>query len=217
MKHFLSIDWDFFPHVTPEQRELMFPQGDSELLSPEEKQNLWYSLYKKYPEIRKLVTVKKDYVDKVKTILDHNPTIPIYMSESHEHLYGLLKKNTRFAETFHITNLDFHHDLYTLRYSGKPVNCSNWAFTILEERPYAKYTWVRRTHSERKSMWLKKPDIVTGIHKLPSDFEVSHIFICRSDVWSPPHLDPYLYLLIEGREVIYLVPIVKTPRESFDE
>ena len=86
--------------------------------------------------------------------------------------------------------MDFHHDMYYYHDSTNPVNCGNWVRELLKVRPNMKYYWIKREDSETT---LLGGDEIPESSILPFDrlkeLDFDYVYICRSDIWSPPHLD----------------------------
>ena len=136
----------------------------------------------------------------------------ISFAESHKeiypHLEAILENDPN--DTLEIVNVDFHHDMY--HYGGDTLNCGNWARLITEKYPErVKYVWVGREDSETE---LITGDIVemsplTLKEVLEGDFD--YLFVCRSDAWSPPHLDEHF------KELIAVAPNFKEYEDRVNE
>lgn len=198
MKRFLSIDWDFFIDATAEERIILFPDGGNENLATSLREYIWDSRYRD-PKLEK-ITVDMDalkYVQKLCRAFCGECCI----TESHKYAFDFIMENTTPDERFEVYNIDFHHDLYD--FGHKRVNCGNWVTKLREKRPNMKYVWVSRPDSEK----LSQVDVEVSILQMSFDAFVSrcgsdyeglfdHIFLCRSDMWSPPHLDKYFRRLV---------------------
>lgn len=198
MKRFLSIDWDFFIDATADERAIMFPDGGTENLPDSIRKYVWDSRYSD-PRLEK-IGVDLDsfkYIQKLCRAF----TGKCFITESHKYAFDFIMENTTPNEQFEVYNIDFHHDLYD--FGHKKVNCGNWATKLKEKRPNMKYVWVNREDSEQ----LSKEEVKVVILQMSFDAFMSrcgddfqglsnHLFLCRSDMWSPPHLDKYFRRLV---------------------
>ena len=192
MKRFLSVDWDFFVDANSTQRILMFPDGGNENLPDSLRNYIWDSRYAN-PELEK-IKVTSDY----KYLLNICKTFrgEAIVADSHKWMYDFVIKNTEYNEEFEVYNIDFHHDLYNFQTRFEEVNCGNWATLLRRDRPKMKYKWVKCDTS----------DVIAGGKKVDAEMmtmtvfrllfhggiaeEFDYLFMCRSAMWSPPHLDP---------------------------
>jgi len=201
----LSIDWDYFINATMDEKVDMFPDAGTERFSIDLSNFIWASrysnaiLHKKRDSKNKLLTdfsVISDY-QKLRKFLRNlsfkNPYTPIIIAESHYVMYPLVHEN--FEENdVEIVNVDFHHDLYK---STTEVNCGNWLSTLKEEGIVTKITWIKREDSDINDEYDNKTDVFISDSFdsiLYEDYDI--IFICRSNAWSPPHIDKKFISLI---------------------
>lgn len=201
MKRFLSIDWDFFVDATMTQRLVMFPDGGNESLGTTFSNYIWDTLYRN-PELQ-TIKVSTDYKKLLKICEEYYGQCLI--TDSHKHIFDLIMDNTTFNEEFEVYNIDFHHDMYNYRTGKEKINCGNWGSILKnEDRPNMKFFWIKREDSDTRVIGDVEVDaklITMGqlTHKFNSksfsgfDF----LFMCRSSVWSPPHLDKYFVKVVE--------------------
>ena len=190
MKRFISIDWDFFIDATDNQRIMLFPDGGNENLPDSLRDYIWDSHYR-HPELEE-IKVTSDY----KYLLNICKTFigEAFVSDSHKWMYDFVIENTEPDEEFEVYNIDFHHDLYNFTTRGGEVNCGNWATLLRRDRPNMKYKWVKCDTSD-VTAGEDKVDVEMMtmtifrilFHNVSEDFQ--YLFMCRSAVWSPPHLD----------------------------
>lgn len=191
MKRFLSIDWDFFIDATDVQRLTMFPDGGNENLPDSLRDYIWDTHYRN-PELEKMgVTPDYKYLLSIcKTFIGE-----AFVADSHKWAYDFIINNTEPDEEFEVYNIDFHHDLYNFTTRGGEVNCGNWATLLRRDRPHMKYKWVKCDTSDVAAGEMKKVEAemmtMTIFRMLFRNVaeEFDYLFICRSAVWSPPHLD----------------------------
>ena len=205
MKRILSLDWDYFIKATSTQRLMLFPDGGNENISYELQDFIWNSRYSGSPEIRSIGILKDDYetIHKMLSWFTHkyqysevsNTHKKMLVTVSHKWIYDFIIQRTKCKEHFEVYNVDFHHDMYNFRTHDEEVNCGNWVNCLMEKRPNMQYFWVKREDSDIR---------VIGGDPAPCDIksirdierlEFDYVFICRSDCWSPPHLDNYFETL----------------------
>lgn len=201
MKRFLSVDWDFFIDATADQRAMMFPDGGNENLPDSLRDYIWDTYYRN-PELEKMGVLPLEY----KYLTDYCRVFrgESLVMDSHKHIFNFIMENTEPDEFFEVYNIDFHHDLYNFTTSdGSRVNCGNWATELLKERPNVHFVWVKRDDSDLESEGKKvQVELMTfaifqmmfhnGINKW-----FDYLFLCRSSVWSPPHLDRKFVTLVK--------------------
>lgn len=193
MKRFLSIDWDFFIGATATQRALLFPDGGNENLHTTLHKYIWDSRYAN-PELSD-IKVSPEYNTLLKICKDFDGQCLI--ADSHRFAYDFIMENTTPDEKFEVYNIDFHHDLYDYRTGDEIVNCGNWVTILREDRPNMKYVWVKCDDSDTMTIGNVKVkaemmslNLFTILfrHGISEDFD--YLYLCRSAMWSPPHLDP---------------------------
>ena len=204
MKRILSIDWDYFINATAEQRLLLFPDGGNENISYDLQDFIWSSRYTD-PKLNKIGILKNDYKE-VNKVLDKfirrylyskaaNPHREVLVTVSHKWIYDFIVQRTNEDEKFEVYNLDFHHDMYDLRTSEEEVNCGNWVNCLQKVRPNMKYHWIPREDSEIHILGGDTVPCEMRTLKDIEDLRFDYVFICRSDCWSPPHLDTFFEVM----------------------
>ena len=182
----LSIDWDFFIDCSWEYRKLNFPPGGAENRSDETKNHLWSCCYKLSPELKQ-VGVKKDAYWWMKRSCKYWSKQKCAVSESHKDVYSFIRDNTRQSMLFELWSIDAHHDCYRNKKDDRIVTCGNWVRRLKHYRDF-KYYWVGdHENSVTSSMHGDIEVIIKDLGDVPKDFDM--VFLCRSDLWSPPHLD----------------------------
>jgi len=201
MKRFLSIDFDYFVGCSAKERAALFPKMD-ETYSFEEQSALWRAAYKKTLEKLAGITIHPDF--KVIEGVCRNYRGISMVEDSHKHIYQWIMELTGEEEAFEVYNIDFHHDMYCLRLGEEKVNCSNWARVLKEERPQMQYYWIKREDSEEKALG-GKVEAETKPLACIKELSFDYLYLCRSSVWCPPHLDRYF---------THLFAILKRPRDT---
>lgn len=200
MKKFLSVDWDYFVDASLEDRCYKFPDGGNEDLDFQLQNIVWRFRYNDHPEIKKM-GLNEDYNSLMDILtkflmydsrnpIDSQYKILVGLAISHKYIYQYILDRTQPDEEFEVYNVDFHHDMYYYRDPRNPLNCGNWVRELLKERPNMKYYWIKREDSEIALLGgeeIPKEMIVPFKDLIDKDFD--YIFMCRSDIWSPPHLD----------------------------
>lgn len=201
----LSIDWDYFVAATASERASLFPDGGNEKLAPILRSIIWASRYAaadSLSEIDVLDTVRSVTDDLAESVRRHTPEA-IWVSDSHAPAYQVILDalESTGKDTVDLVNIDFHHDVYGGN-SGRAdeVNCGSWlrVLDLVMENNDNFYTWVGHEDSDMAD-W---EDFNTELPKYGetrfttrlSDIDIADtdwdvVFLCRSDMWSPPHLD----------------------------
>lgn len=199
VKRILSIDWDYFIKATAFQRGTLFPDGGNENISYALQDFIWDSRYAN-PELKEIGVLLPDYYAVNHIIYEFMRSYTQSMATarkemlvtvSHKWIYDFIMQRTKGKEQFEVYNVDFHHDMYNLQSSDEEVNCGNWVNRLLEKRPNMKYFWIKREDSETEVLGGKKVPCKCKKLKDIEDLPFDYVFICRSDCWSPPHLDSH--------------------------
>lgn len=181
----LSIDWDYFINCSISDRASLFPDGGNENLGTAMSTYVWATRYGYSDQIEKIKARTAD-IDKLKKIIDKNKDVYIYISaDSHVHLGEFLlhpdmEEKIKDKGLF-IVNIDHHHDMFGI---GDELNCGNWLNKVTEKFPGTVVKWIRNEDSDTSGF---KGEDSTNIEDADDTYDV--IYICRSFIWSPPHLD----------------------------
>lgn len=203
----LSIDWDYFINVSPSYRQSNFPEGDGDLLDSTTKKILWKERYKNIRSLQRVDIMKISYYDLVYFLNENAKYTPIVMahwSENHKSCYDMMKEIVEYYKVrkpevevaFNIVNIDFHHDFYDYQRRDGEVNCGNWLKRACEKFNVLSVQWVRQESSDIESLAGNVFEVYskltpTTLKNVISGTSYNAIFLCRSDIWSPPHLDNY--------------------------
>ena len=196
MKKILSIDFDYFQKVSPEVLRTCYPDGVD--LSPEISTIVWSGYYANPMQEEKLngVSIMEQELKKIKeVILNQQSDIPAMIAGSHLQIYDFIHTFADTSDKLAVAHIDMHHDMFN---KNPEVDCGNWLGHITEEY---------RT----EILWIANP-VTAEMYGLTDDAEPSGkavcdlmktsiaeiegktfdmIFLCRSDIWLPPHLDSY--------------------------
>lgn len=188
----LSIDFDYFQQVSAETLVRDYPDGhdfDTDLST-----FIWATHYATPETEKRLKAVKidkKHFNEMIDIINSQNPFTPNMIVNSHIHIYDFIIEHMKGYNKCSIVNIDMHHDMFN---DNKNLDCGNWVSHIKKAIPDCNITWIANTVS----------DEVFGLKNLPvkydfetiKDKEFDIIFLCRSDIWTAPHLDKYFDELV---------------------
>lgn len=182
MINVLSIDWDYFINAEMDTRVDLFPDTPNEDFSLCVQNSIWQSRYVS-GELNKIGVIG-EIPELMNCLRKHLPKCEVMITRSHKYAYDFLKD---VSEPVNLVNVDFHHDLYT-DYLDE-LNCGNWLCKVIDEHQ-GKYTWVARKTSDMDidERYADKISLTTDFNNIKRK-KWDMIFICRSDMWSPPHLD----------------------------
>lgn len=241
MKYFLSIDWDYFINASSLERENYFPDG-REYEEDSICDFIWSTKYSFPASVRQCETdlkmgkyspllnieVDQNKLRGLRSLIDEiisrhpshsDPEFYVRITESHADAFYFVDSLTKPEETFKVANIDYHHDLYSY---DDTLTCGNWVLKLKESRPNMQYEWINRNDSESCV-----EDIPEGFEYVETESWVTicsqefinncaGIFICRSSMWSPPHLDPHLVRLVNRIKSKYpsaiVSPAIEKPR-----
>ncbi len=231
----LSIDFDFFQHVDKKTIMNCYPDGHD--LNTELSIFVWANHYAddKTAAILKKVKPDKKRIKEMQTIILFNALMnndcPTAITNSHSHIYDLIEKyyDKKKHNTINVFNVDMHHDMFdttattglennkmVTTYKTHDVDCGNWATHVKILCPSSTITWICNDISEE----LYPCPFVDSIqHSFESivDKQFDLIFLCRSDIYLPPHLDKQFDKLRETIQThftsTWLDPQVTSPRE----
>jgi hypothetical protein len=179
----LSIDWDYFINATNKQRKELFVNENSP--DPDFMTFLWSEWYQTEAgkEVLKMGIKQHDFEFLCKYLSDID-----IITENHEDIVEMIKE---VDQPVNIINIDFHHDTYDHDLDSK--NCGNWVTHMINEGRTQKFIWIGHEDSDESPIDLNKVDDITILKNMKFD----KIFLCRSDYYSPPHLDKYFQQLAQ--------------------
>lgn len=182
----LSIDWDYFIDASANERATLFPDGGNEEIPPFLRNIIWATHYN--DKLRSIGIKENDY-NVMKELIANNFE-KIMIADSHKHIYEFITDDLEDDE-IDVYNIDFHHDLYGINnIRRQDVDCGNWMVKLFDEFD-CNYFWINQEDSDKKLENENFCDLKEmKIEDLKKEsFDV--LYICRSSVWSPPHLDKY--------------------------
>lgn len=200
----LSIDFDYFIDATREQRDKMFPGGIDAPV--EASMGMWAERYINFKELTFMDLNTIELIHVVMALSSSayfNGKVPVYITNSHKYAYYMTEELFHDERSVEIFNLDFHDDIYMSANFGQ-VCCGNWVYQLLKVREQrglkTQYHWIRQEDS------LMVPDMIDMYKGIEYEFDdvwdhkFDAVILCRSDEWTPPHLDHGFKSL---RDIIY--------------
>ena len=184
----LSLDWDYFMNCSEQDRFMYFPDAGTEEIGSAMTQMCWAKRYAESEKQLLDIKTRSRELDQIKKWID-SQDYPYMLAvlDSHKHLGDFLLQESleESVRELEIVNVDHHSDMFD---SGDTLNCGNWLTHIKEKLPDTKITWIRNTDSRTDEV-AKYDDIVVtdSIEKCSEAFDI--IYLCRSSLWSCPHLD----------------------------
>lgn len=216
----LSIDFDFFQKVDAETLKTCYPDGID--TTTELSEVVWSSHYADPRQTDKLLQVEAD-LDKINEMLillnKCNRNIPVLVANSHVEIYNFImeKAKKRNTSKVDIINVDMHHDMFNDNYE---MDCGNWIKFIMQDLD-ASVKWIANPVS--KEVYGLKEKIFDQIREDFSGIipeKIDALFVCRSDIWFPPHLDDafdaFLRKLCRHFSNVYGESSIKSPRNIID-
>lgn len=193
MRRILSIDWDYFNDADLNTRMELFPRALD--LDPIKSTVRWMQPYFDHQELLQ-IGIKRDQLERLTYYIKSDPfcdPIPVYIGCSHKYCYNFVKKFFNLEPEIEIVNIDYHDDIGDP--NEKDLLAENWVTKLIFHRDTfgkkTSYKWcpdgmdyVNYTNFPDA---LKVPIIVD--YEYCFNHYYDGIFVCRSDDWSPPHLD----------------------------
>lgn len=213
----LSIDFDFFQIVDSQTLMNCYPDGVD--LSTDLSQMVWAGHYANPKTSDALVKVKANEtkIQEMLALLKRcKSNIPVLIVNSHAKIYDFIVENANRHETtkVDITNVDMHHDMFN---NNLELDCGNWIKFVSQDFD-ATVKWIANPVS--KECYGLNDKIFEQIKEDFSDIlpeKIDILFICRSDIWLPPHLDSYFMdfakAVCEHFDDVYGEPAVEEPRD----
>lgn len=185
----LSIDFDFFQIVDNDTLLTCYPDGHD--LPTDLSKIIWSQYYANPQTCDKInaVTANHTLIGNLQMKLSTcNRKTPVMVTNSHVHIYDfIISQMTKSNKTqLNLINIDMHHDMFN---NSKTLDCGNW-ISHIKQKYKTNLTWITNPISP----------IVYGLNEqicqmIQYDFDklelqnIDGIFLCRSDIWLPPHLD----------------------------
>ena len=190
----LSIDFDFFQVVDIETLLSSYPDGHD---VPTSLSNIIWSGYYANKGTRERLEKVKPYHERLEEIrfmvIENAGRKPpkAMVTNSHVHIYDFIMNEFESTpyQGLNIVNIDMHHDMFN---DNEELDCGNWLNHISKAIPQTKITWIANPVSkEAYGMDSQRFEMVKTDFESIKEKTWDLIFLCRSDIWSPPHLDIY--------------------------
>lgn len=189
----LSIDFDYFQDVDRDTVINFYPDGID--LPYPLTTAVWTSVYSKHnPGYQKIQDVKinqKLFQDAFDIIGRQDFDTPVVIQQSHIGIWNEIEERCVRGQKVFLAHIDFHHDFMNDNEKRGIVDCGNWLY-FLTHLYHTKLLWFTRKTS--LECYKIKPeelpaflDDLSYVSMLSQKFDF--IYICRSDPWTPPHLD----------------------------
>lgn len=217
----LSIDFDYFQQVSAEQVRNLYPDGVD---NPTEiSEIIWGDHYASYGKELNSIGIMQDELERLEMLLMQQDTsCSVMITNSHKHIYDFILES-RDDEAIRLVNIDMHHDMMN---ENPNLDCGNWIKHLLNEEiergNEVNMAWIANPISletygledELKGMVKNSIDSIKG-----KNFDI--IFLCRSDTWTPPHLDKYFTeicdLIKDHFEDVRMEKGIDKPRTKYKE
>lgn len=193
----LSIDFDYFQNVAQEVAQNCYPDGIDH--PTELSEIIWASHYACDGDKLNAIDILQDELETLERILmNQSSDIPVMVAGSHKHIYDFIYDHFQGGK-MKLVNADMHHDLIN---DNPQLDCGNWLGKVIENQDFkAKDGDVK---------WIVNPislstygiedlfgeggsfnKMIANSFKEYEDEQFDLVFLCRSDIWTPPHLDKY--------------------------
>lgn len=198
-KNVLSIDFTYFQKATIEALRSYPEDIDKETYLST---LLWACHYLDAVQgvLTRSVSIMGEEFMRLERILQAQPKdCPVLIANSQVHVYNFIHAHIPTNHHINLYNLDMYHDLL----DGKTVlNCRNWVMRVFSEYRM-NFHWVANPVSlelhgfdtEEKMQDSLSKVVMPNLKQLEEIYAGGRtfdaIFLCRSDMQSPPHLDRY--------------------------
>lgn len=188
MKKFLSIDYDYFQKVSKDILKECYPDG---IDLPTSTSNIvWGSRYASFDEKLRQAEVNWEEIEEIQAVFLNQPKdIPVMVAQSHVNAYDFVLSHSKQNEKIVLVNVDMHHDYFN---DNEQLDCGNWIRKLHELKgEKLKWRWIANPVG-LDSYGFNREEIKGVISETVgsiSEKQFDGIFLCRSDQWSPPHLD----------------------------
>jgi hypothetical protein len=218
----LSIDFDFFQVV---DLDTLFHYPDGHDFMTDFSKFIWANHYAdpREDEILRKVSVNQKLFAEIKDILISNASAekPVMIANSHKYIYDFIvdEMNTKKWRDLAVVNVDMHHDMFN---DNEKLDCGNWVSHIYRKFPGTYISWIANPISnEAYGLGENLMQLVQTDFSSIRNQQFDMIFLCRSDIWTPPHLDSYFdelyHLILEHYWDIRVDRQVSKPRDLTEE
>ncbi len=198
----LSIDYDFFQNANAAEQAVLYPDGH-DFANINLRNLIWRARYQTTPALRDITLNKSLLKELISILQEQKPDTPVTIKNSHVFAYQtVMQLSDELNKPVDVYHVDMHHDLFNEEPFHEKVDCGNWLLFAKEEGYVDDIIWFGRKASKElcpiDDTLSKKPtdvyyDTLDAIKTITFDT----IFLCRSDMWSAPHLDNGFQRLIK--------------------
>lgn len=185
----LSIDFDYFQDV---QKKVLDCYPDGIDYPTNLSTAIWNSHYAFKSEELQSVVIIHNELNKMKSILlNQEQDIPVMIANSHKHIYNFIYSNVPTDRKLRVFNADMHHDMY---HENKELDCGNWVNFLTEDYSNCGVLWICNPISKELFGIERSPKLMKILPEtldIIKDTKFNAVFLCCSDMWTPPHLDKY--------------------------
>lgn len=185
----LSIDWDYFIDADSYQRCMLFPDCPNSEYTNFIQTIIWASRYSNNKLAK--IGVNHSAIDEIAEVISNSKLDPnrVVVYKDHTQCYYFIEKlmEELNCKDLNVTNIDFHHDVYK-DYMDE-IDCGNWLLHLINQYPEGNYTWVYNSGSDRRDPEVQVFSNIVYSFDNVFNQEWDAIYICKSTMWSPPHLD----------------------------
>lgn len=212
----LSIDFDFFQIVNKDTLLTCYPDGHD--LSTELSKIVWTDYYVNPKTKDKLNAVKANHKligNLQKKLKQTNKAANVLVANSHVNIYdfimSLMEKHDK--SKINIIHIDMHHDMFN---NTQELDCGNW-LNYIKDQYDTNVKWItNKTSLDIYGLDKKEFHMIEfNFNNINLD-NIDAIFLCRSDIWLPPHLDyafdKFLKFLCNYFDNVIGEPCIKSPR-----
>ena len=204
MVKILSIDFDYFQIVKRSTLVECYPPDID--LYPESSVFAWKETHRL--ERISEVTFNQSEGNILKELLSKQKQVQkIMVACSHIDIFPFVKDEIRNKDVI-LYNIDMHHDMFNSCGNNRYLSCANWVQHVDKASKLRKYYWVCHPLSDEGYKYHFKEAVensgaifLNSIKEI-SDCDFDYIFLCRSDSWVPPHLDPYFQQIVSSNQLI---------------
>lgn len=215
----LSIDYDYFQKIS---MDMIYSYPDGIETTCELNEIIWAAHYADHKELKHIKINHEEIAALSELLQKQDKTCPILITQSHKDIYDFILKQAT-TNAISITNIDMHHDLSN---NNNQLDCGNW-IGMLQKTHTIKLDWVVNPISmdifcpvseNDEDFRLIRSFVIPTINQI-LDKKYDIVFLCRSDTWSPPHLDKYFIDIINVMQKhfndIQIKDNVDTPRTNY--
>lgn len=199
----LSIDFDYFQHIRGTEAEIseVFTAYPDPLdLNTSMTEVTWGSHYANpySAELLHKVELNVKEFNAIKEVLNRQIQVrDIMICNSHKYLYDFICDTVGVGNGYNVevVNIDMHHDICNANFDT--VDCGNWGYHLKNEyKEGYTHRWVYNPVKpdnlefiQANYAWVSPANSISK--GISPDEQFDMVFLCRSDTWTPPHLDKY--------------------------